>query len=552
MGLETTPTLNRPNECDVITIFPMGVKCFVQNPSTDRTFDGAAVLAITGGTPPYTISWDVGGFSPALTNLGVGEYGATIIDSYGDFTANTVCVLTAETTSISGMCFVVTGIVGNELVYVTSENIGLKNGRPSYFLQYGIQELGYVFWNQATGQWYFCQSLDCQSGPYNVFSGDTFYPSALSGQWEIASDTQLQIVESYVGFCFTPVGPTQDYELCFSIESLNQNIEIPGLTVEQINFDPSVDINGKQSWTSVTSQYLLYWNTGSTPSQWTITGYNPTTIFINNDPTYPPLSNWQTLGNANITSVNMVEGNCGTGYTVFTTAIDNDALCGGLGSITVTASGGISPYSYSVDGGSSYQASPIFNNLNPGIYSVTTKDSNDVVGNSINVTISNNLPTLYNLTLLVNFSNNTFSITAPTLPGGVTLSVDLFMTSIFTFYPVGIIPAPNYNNFTTIDGAYQMVLTNVTTNVVPISGPCTADNPISGLQIQKTFTSTLNFTSNQTITGTTTNSIINPPVGACENAVGYYYFNMTNPSVSGCDCCQLNLINPTIPTPPQI
>jgi hypothetical protein len=97
-----------------------------------------------------------------------------------------------------------------------------------------------------------------------------------------------------------------------------------------------------------------------------------------------------------------------------------------------------------------------------------------------------------------------------------------------------------------------MVLTNVTTNVVPIPGPCSADNPISGLQIQKTFTSTLNFTSNQTITGVTTNSIINPPVGACRNAVGYYYFNMTNPSVSGCDCCQLNLINPTIPTPPQI
>lgn len=552
MGLETTPTLIRPNECDVITIFPMGVKCFVQNPTSDRTFDGAAVLAITGGTPPYTISWEVGGFSPALTNLGIGEYSATVIDSYGDFTANTVCVLTAETTSISGMCFVMTGIVDDQLVYVTSENIGLKNGRPSYFLQYGIQELGYVFWNQATEEWYFCQSLDCQSGPYNIFTGNTFYPSALTGEWTIASDTQLQIIESYVGFCFTPVGPTQDYELCFSIESLDNNVELPIINVEQINFDPSSDINGRQSWTSVTSQYLLYWNTGSTPSQWTITGYNPTTIFINNDPTYPPLSNWQTLGNPNITSVNMVEGNCGTGYTVFTTAIDNDALCGGLGSITVTASGGFIPYSYSIDGGLTYQGSPIFNNLNPGIYSVTTKDSNNVVGNSINVTISNNLPTVFFLTLVVDSINNTFSITAPTLPGGVTLSVDLIMTSVFIFYPIGLSPAPNYNNITTVDSTYQLPLVNLMTNVIPLSGPCSADNPISALQVQRTYSNTLTFTSNQTITGTTTNSIVNNPTGPCQNALGYYYLTMNNQSVSGCDCCVIKIVNPTPPSPPQI
>jgi hypothetical protein len=494
----------------------------------------------------------VGGFAFGLSNIGVGEYSATVVDYYGDFTANTVCVLTAETTSISGMCFVVSGILDNQVVYVTSENIGLKNGKPSYFLQYGIQDLGYVFWNQATEQWYFCQSLECQSGLINVLSGNTFYPSATTGQWEIASDTVIQIVESYVGFCVSPVNPVDNYELCFSIESIDKNVEVPTPNVEQVNFDPSTDINGRQSWTSVTSQYLLYWNTGSTPSQWTITGYNPTTLFINNDPTYPPLSNWQTLGNPNITSSNMVEGNCSSGYTVFTSAFDNDALCGGLGSITVSASGGIIPYSYSIDGGSSYQLSPIFNNLTPGIYAVTTKDSNNVIGNTINVTISNNLPTSYNLSLIVNYINNTFSITAPTLPGGVTLSVDLVMTSIFTFYPTSLIPAPNYNNFTTVDGSFQLALSNVTTNVIPISGPCTADNPISGLQLQRTYNSTLNFTSNQTITGTTTSNIINSPVGACKNAVGYYYLTMTNPTIDGCSCCDINLINPTIPTPPQI
>ena len=77
MGTSTTPTLQRPNECDVITIFPMGVQCFVEHPSTDRSFDGTAALVITGGTPPYVISWDIGGFAPAISNIGVGEYSAT-------------------------------------------------------------------------------------------------------------------------------------------------------------------------------------------------------------------------------------------------------------------------------------------------------------------------------------------------------------------------------------------------------------------------------------------------------------------------------------------
>ena len=118
MGNSNIPTVKPPNECDVITIFPMGVNCIVQNPSTDKSFDGAAALIITGGTPPYTIYWEVGSFAPALSNIGIGEYSATVVDYYGDFTANTTCVLTAETLTISGMCFIVSGVVNNQVVYV--------------------------------------------------------------------------------------------------------------------------------------------------------------------------------------------------------------------------------------------------------------------------------------------------------------------------------------------------------------------------------------------------------------------------------------------------
>ena len=94
-----TPSLrNRfKNECEPITIFDLGVSCVVVQPSTQESNDGAASLSISGGTPPYTITWDNGNIAAAIGNLSVGEYGATVVDYYGDFTAKTVCVLTGQT-----------------------------------------------------------------------------------------------------------------------------------------------------------------------------------------------------------------------------------------------------------------------------------------------------------------------------------------------------------------------------------------------------------------------------------------------------------------------
>jgi len=89
------------NECNVKTIFPMGVTCVVTNPSSLYDSDGSAQLVITGGTPPYTIQWDNGNGTQIITNLSVGTYGATITDYYGDFSARTACVLVGTTTTTS-------------------------------------------------------------------------------------------------------------------------------------------------------------------------------------------------------------------------------------------------------------------------------------------------------------------------------------------------------------------------------------------------------------------------------------------------------------------
>jgi hypothetical protein len=84
------------NECNVITIFPMVIECIGINPSLPTASDGQMTVSITGGTPPYTIIWSNGNISPAINNLSVGEYSATVIDYYGDFSAETTCTLSVE------------------------------------------------------------------------------------------------------------------------------------------------------------------------------------------------------------------------------------------------------------------------------------------------------------------------------------------------------------------------------------------------------------------------------------------------------------------------
>lgn len=94
-----TPIPNQPqpiNECNVVTIFPMEIECVTINPSSSTADDGYMSVSITGGTPPYTIIWSNGNISPAIENLTIGTYTATVIDYYGDFTATTTCELTHD------------------------------------------------------------------------------------------------------------------------------------------------------------------------------------------------------------------------------------------------------------------------------------------------------------------------------------------------------------------------------------------------------------------------------------------------------------------------
>ena len=167
----TTTTTLQPipiqptNECDVITIFPMNVICESTNPTFTNTFDGTASILITGGTPPYEILWDNGGVGPFVTNLGVGEYLATISDYYNDFIITSTCVLTAQTPATTtttstttlpqfgNLCFIVSGYFGRvyQTQYINFDFDGYINNNPSWLSDDGEY---FLYWNTgSTSQW---------------------------------------------------------------------------------------------------------------------------------------------------------------------------------------------------------------------------------------------------------------------------------------------------------------------------------------------------------------------------------------------------------------
>jgi|LauGreDrversion4_2_1035121.scaffolds.fasta_scaffold231165_2 hypothetical protein len=92
------PSIQPRNECDVITIFPMSAQCFSVEPTTDQSYNGSVAVGITGGTPPYTIEWENGNKSSAISNLGYGTYPVKITDFYSDFTIELVCSLGIDIT----------------------------------------------------------------------------------------------------------------------------------------------------------------------------------------------------------------------------------------------------------------------------------------------------------------------------------------------------------------------------------------------------------------------------------------------------------------------
>lgn len=367
------------NECIPITIFPMGVFCQTTNPTTPNGDDGTATLIITGGSQPYTITWENGNSTSTITNLSEGSYPAVVVDYYGDFTAYTTCVLVSPTTTTTTlpptpMCF---ALVAEAFPFYqcTTSAFGYYNGKPYYqlFLNDCETPVGlYVWWNNTTMRWEFSDELgggelyQYNENPSNFPISNEEYP------W-VSVYPQIEIPSSTLGECETL------YDFCMTISYIvfveKQSSEVGFL----IHFIP----NGPQSWISDDYSLTITWD--NINNYWVVNGIDVTVI--NTNPSYPPLTGWQVLGVDGSVTVN--EGECQNVNNLSLVATLNlkgcDYTC--QNSIVLEGSGGVPPYQFSINGGATWSTSPIFQNLCNGLYSPQIKDSNGTVYEGDSITI---------------------------------------------------------------------------------------------------------------------------------------------------------------------
>ena len=435
----TQPIIVKPvNECAIVTLFPMTAICNNIDPTNPQSYDGSVSLMVSGGTPPYSIVWEDGGMGPTKDNIGVGDYKATVVDFYGDFTAYTTCSLTATTTTSTTSTSTTTLPAYDDLCMYFYENSG-SNTETTQFLFNGY-------------------------------------------------------------------------------------------------------LNGYPTWISDDDQYSIYWSTGTT-SQWLVDGWSDGIIY-NSNPSTLPLTGWQFLGGSysGFYSISVTEGLCVNNVTINMSINLQSPTCGGNGSIIVSANGGTPAYQYSINGGTTFQSSPVFSNLNGGNYIVVVKDINNVTSTQ-SVTLSSPPPNQTYQIILALSGPNSFNITvSPALPIGVSINYTLKHNSIFNIAPSPTVAT--YNNVVTV-----VVNGSPITTPSPFLTTSTAFNPCnSGTKYTNTNVTTwsgLIFSAGTTVTGTYTNAV-NPitPLVKCYSAVGTTNLFIDSATLINCNCCNLTIVNP--------
>jgi len=310
------------NECEPITLYPLGVECIVTDATQIGNSDGSIFLTVTGGTPPYFIVWDDKNIGPYINNLAAGTYTAVVVDYYGDFSSTTTCTVLQPT-------------------------------------------------------------LPPTPTP-------TPTPSPLPNT---------------IDFCL--------------------QLKLKNCTITNLHFNPNGSFNGQYAWIDDTLVYSIYWD----GDKWVLDSWSCYTV-INNNPTSPPITGWSILGTTG--SVTGYLGPCNPSTSLQMKVMSNDPTKG---------SDGNPPYLYSIDGGTSYQVSPIFKGLKSGVYAVQSQDSS---GNTVydSVTLKNPpLSTTYSVSLkttsrILSYTLTTYSVeytttidVSPALPSGVTINFDLVHTN---------------------------------------------------------------------------------------------------------------------------
>jgi hypothetical protein len=336
----------------------MGVECSVVNSTSPYNYDGSVYLTITGGTPPYVISWSNGAQTQIITGLQYGTYTANVTDYYGDFSATTTCNVSTNFAANLEEFFNCTNPL-QKLYYIANINF-----------------------------------------PYP--SGDTFTLTSQSGCW-VSNGIVTNTGQTFYSYsAITSSGPFEDCTECLPVTPENESTSGMCLTTvtslgitNQYQFYSAGTMNGYPTWTSTSPNQKIYFNNAI--NQWSVSGWTLSGIPSLSQNISPPIGIWTVNGAAR--TVNVTQGNCGT-YIIPTIQKVNPTCSNTSNGVIniVNVVGGTPPYTYSLDN-IVYQNSNIFNNLQVGSYTIYVKDVIGNVGTGLSVLTGQQPITTYQVNL---------------------------------------------------------------------------------------------------------------------------------------------------------
>lgn len=182
------PITRLANDCDVITLFDLGVSCnIIKLPTNGDSSDGILGVIITGGTSPYSVFWANGQRTQLITNISQGFYPVTVVDYYGDYTVNTVCSLFLPTPTTT------------PTPTITPSSTPPPNYGPLCFLAYNDEDIygPYTFTPNGTYNNYPTWTL---VGDVNiVWTGN---------RWELVGPDMIQPIVNLSGGIFASTTPS--------------------------------------------------------------------------------------------------------------------------------------------------------------------------------------------------------------------------------------------------------------------------------------------------------------------------------------------------------
>jgi len=455
----------------------------ITNPTCNGAATGAITIsAVAGGTSPYTYSWSNGATSQSITAVVAGNYTLTITDSKNctnsfPYTITQPAAITTTQTITNVLCN------GASTGAITINSVAGGTGPYTYSWSNGAitQNIS----NVAAGN--YSLTIKDSKNCTNTINYTVTQPAAITSPAVITNATCNGSTTGAI--TITPAGGTSPYSYSWSNGATTQNISNVVAGNYTVTIIDSKNCTATFSYTitqpaSITSSSVILnascngGNTGAisiTPAG----GTSPYTYSWSNGAITQNISN-VAAGNYTVTVTDSKNCTANFSYTITqppaiaaTSSITNVICNGGsTGAITITPSGGTSPYTYLWSNGSVTQN---ISNVAAGNYSVTITDSKNC-SSVLNFTITQ--PAAITATsVITNVSCNGTSTGAISItPSGGTAPYTYLWSNGAVTKNISNVIAGNYSVTITDSKNCNNILNFTITQPVPITTTQTITN----------------------------------------------------------------------------